>query len=149
MGWNYLSVPKLQRLHRWSLVIDKWFHPTYDNGFDYLSMLWLKLIHVSKRGQVSAKMVRWCLVHIDTCRRSITLRVDRMTATHSPLRQCLRPLAVRRYFGCVDMHKRTIIRCRGILWTTMNYLESNFLMLHGKQWLSPPNQMLVYYRSDP
>ena len=23
MGWNYLSIPKLQRLHRWSLGMDK------------------------------------------------------------------------------------------------------------------------------
>ena len=28
MGWNYLSIPKLQWLHRWSLRRDKWFHPT-------------------------------------------------------------------------------------------------------------------------
>ena len=23
VGWNYLSIPKLQRLHRWSLGMDK------------------------------------------------------------------------------------------------------------------------------
>ena len=50
MGWNYLSIPKLQRLHCWSLGMDKWFHPTVYNGCDYLSMLGLKLNHVSKRG---------------------------------------------------------------------------------------------------
>ena len=50
MGWNYLSIPKLQRLHRWSLGMDKYFHPTHYNGCDYLSMLGLKLNHVSKRG---------------------------------------------------------------------------------------------------
>ena len=36
MGWNYLSIPKLQRLHY--------------NGCNYLSTLGLKLNHVSKRG---------------------------------------------------------------------------------------------------
>ena len=50
MGWNYLSIPKLQRLHRWSLEMDKQFHPTHYNGCNYLSMLGLKLNHVSKRG---------------------------------------------------------------------------------------------------
>ena len=50
MEWEYLSIPKLQRSNRWSLGMDKWFHPTLYNGCDYLSMLGLKLIHVSKRG---------------------------------------------------------------------------------------------------
>ena len=54
MGWNYLSIPKLQRLHRWSLGMDKLFHPTHYNGCNYLSMLGLKLIHVSKRGHWSS-----------------------------------------------------------------------------------------------
>ena len=49
MGWNYWSIPKLQRLHRWSLGMDKWFHPTFYNECNYLSMLGLKLNHVSKR----------------------------------------------------------------------------------------------------
>ena len=53
MGWNYLSIPKLQRLHRWSLGMDKLFHPTHYNGCDYLSMLGLKLNHVRKRGHRS------------------------------------------------------------------------------------------------
>ena len=30
--------------------MDKWFHPTHHNGCNYLSLLGLKLIHVSKRG---------------------------------------------------------------------------------------------------
>ena len=40
MGWNYLSIPKLQRFHRWSIGMDKSFHPTL-----YRSM-WL-LIHAA------------------------------------------------------------------------------------------------------
>ena len=48
MGWNYLSIPKLQRLHRWSLGMDKQFHPTVYYVCSYL--LGLKLNHVSKRG---------------------------------------------------------------------------------------------------
>ena len=28
MWWNYLSIPKVQRCNRWSLGMDKLFHPT-------------------------------------------------------------------------------------------------------------------------
>ena len=35
--------------------MDKWFHPTHYNGCNYLSMPWLKLIHVSKRGYWSTQ----------------------------------------------------------------------------------------------
>ena len=47
VGWDYLSIPKLQRFHRWSLGMDKWYHPTSYGGF----MLGFKLNHVSKRGR--------------------------------------------------------------------------------------------------
>ena len=50
MGWNYLSIPKLQRLHRWSLGMDKKSHPLLYWACDYLSMLVLKLNHISKSG---------------------------------------------------------------------------------------------------
>ena len=50
MGWNnYLSIPKLQRLHCWSLGMDRLFHSTLHTGCNYLSMLGSKLNHVSKR----------------------------------------------------------------------------------------------------
>ena len=48
MEWNYSSIPKLQRCNRWSLGMDKQFHPTLYNGCNYLSILGLQLIHVSK-----------------------------------------------------------------------------------------------------
>ena len=48
MGWNCLSIPKRQRLHRWSLGMDKWSHPTHYRACDCLSMLGLGLNHVSK-----------------------------------------------------------------------------------------------------
>ena len=50
MGWNDLSIPKLQRLRRWSLGMDKPFHPTFYNVCNYLSMLGFKWFHVSERG---------------------------------------------------------------------------------------------------
>ena len=38
------------RCNRWSLGMDKLFHPTLYWAYNYLSMLGLKLTHVSKRG---------------------------------------------------------------------------------------------------
>ena len=53
MGLNYLSIPKLQRLYRWSLGMDKWFHPTLCTGCNYLSMLGLKLNKTQNRHHVT------------------------------------------------------------------------------------------------
>ena len=50
VGWNYLSITKLQQCNRWSLGMDKLFHPTVYNGCNYLSMLGLMLNPVSKSG---------------------------------------------------------------------------------------------------
>ena len=47
MGWNYVSIPKLQRLHRGTWAMDKQFHRTLYNRCDYLSML--GLIYVNER----------------------------------------------------------------------------------------------------
>ena len=58
MGWTYLSIPKLQRLHRWSLGMDKLFHPTW--ACDYLSMLRLKLNHVDKKGPSTFMLYSVC-----------------------------------------------------------------------------------------
>ena len=50
MRWNYLSITKLQLLQRWGLGMDKLLHPTHYRTCDYLSMLGLKLRHVSNSG---------------------------------------------------------------------------------------------------
>ena len=59
MEWSYLSIPKLQCLHCWSLGMDKWFHPTLYWACDYLSMLGVKFIHVSKRGHLRYPIGFW------------------------------------------------------------------------------------------
>ena len=43
MEWNCLSIPKLRRLHRWSLGMEKQFHSTLYWACEFLSMLGLKL----------------------------------------------------------------------------------------------------------
>ena len=49
--WDEISYPfpKFQWLHHQNLGMDKKFHPILYNGCNYISMLGLKLIHVSKR----------------------------------------------------------------------------------------------------
>ena len=49
MWWNYLSIHKLERCNRWSLGMDKSFHPPLYQAIDCLSMLGLTLNHASKR----------------------------------------------------------------------------------------------------
>ena len=39
IGRNYLSIPKLQRVHFWSLGMDKLFHPILYWAYDYLTIL--------------------------------------------------------------------------------------------------------------
>ena len=53
MGWNNVSIPKLQRYNRWSLGMDKYFIPHFTWAFNYLSMAGLNIIHVSKSGHRS------------------------------------------------------------------------------------------------
>ena len=45
--WNYFSILKLQWCSHWIWWMDKWFHPTYYFACNYLSILWLKLMHIS------------------------------------------------------------------------------------------------------
>ena len=78
MAWNYSFIPKLQQLHNWSLRMYKQFHATLYNGCNYLSMLGLKLIDVSKRGpdiisQVGSirHVVNW-VTHICISKLTIT-----------------------------------------------------------------------------
>ena len=41
--------PHSQTSAAWRLCVDKSFHPILNNGYNYLSMLWLLSIHFSKR----------------------------------------------------------------------------------------------------
>ena len=50
MGWNYLSILKLQRYNRCSLITDKLFNTTLSWAFDYLFMMQLNLKSVSVQG---------------------------------------------------------------------------------------------------
>ena len=49
MGWNNLSIPKLQWCN-WSLETDKWIHSTLHWACDYLFLLGLKLVNVNESG---------------------------------------------------------------------------------------------------
>ena len=49
-GMKLLIHSQLQRCSRWTLVLDRYFHPTPYRACDYLSMLISKLIGICKRG---------------------------------------------------------------------------------------------------
>ena len=77
MGWKYPSIPKLQRLHRWSLGMDKQFHPMLYHECNYLSILGLKWNLVSKGapsvGETWRYLTHWDRVtHICVSRQTIT-----------------------------------------------------------------------------
>ena len=57
VGWDYLSIPKLQWCKIWSLVMYKSFHPTFYWACNYVSMLGLKLLHVGKSGPWNVQYV--------------------------------------------------------------------------------------------
>ena len=57
-GMKLLTVPKLLWLHKFRM--DKWFHPAFYNGCNYLSMLGLKLNHVSKRAPGALHHIMLC-----------------------------------------------------------------------------------------
>ena len=60
MGWNYLSIPKLQQLHRWSLGTDALFHLKLYWVCACVSMLGFKLIYVRKMAyRMLVKRVSW------------------------------------------------------------------------------------------
>ena len=47
--WDEITYPFLI-VNGWSLGMDKESHPTFYLACDYLTMLWLKINHFSKRG---------------------------------------------------------------------------------------------------
>ena len=66
VGWNYLSIPKLQRRNHWSLEMDELFHPTLHCTCDfYLSMLGLKLNMLVKWALSGKTAYRFIFFHWD------------------------------------------------------------------------------------
>ena len=63
--WDEITYPFLNfnGSNRWSLGMDKYFHPTLYNGWNYLSMPGFKLNHVSKNGHLlELKSINVCHV---------------------------------------------------------------------------------------
>ena len=65
VGWNCLSIPKLQLWNSWSLWMDKQFHPTLHQARDCLSVLGFELIHVSERGHWRRKLLNVSIITLD------------------------------------------------------------------------------------
>ena len=76
MGWNYLSIPKLQRFHRWSLEMDTLFH---SNECHFLSLLGLHLSTVT-----NDKRQKYCLtLHRNSHYPMIKIRRKDKTVSHT------------------------------------------------------------------
>ena len=72
MWWNYWSIPKLQRFHRWSLGMDKYFSTLYWI-YDYLSMPVLNLNHISDRDSKNSKRLHVFIMTEILCKSSYFL----------------------------------------------------------------------------
>ena len=74
MGWNYVSIPKLQRCNRWSLGMHRLFHPTLYWACDYLAML--GLIHFIK-----SRPCKYWYVFVNSCHAEfILIRVRKLVS---------------------------------------------------------------------
>ena len=122
--WNYLSIPKFQRLHRWSLGMDNKFHPTLYWPCDYLSMLGWKLIHVSKRASGNSFMLitRWLRHDLHALDCIITHNSN--NATHQIMFRT-------RYFDFIAGRVLTNVYCICLLsaWLLFVFIVSN--MMHA------------------
>ena len=101
MGWNYLSISKLQRQDRWSFGMDMWFHPTFYWAYGYLSALGLKLFQVNKRGPGTLHVIQEFI---------IAIRVICCNISRAHIRSCLTKRAnepgylLNRYYLPVNIH---------------------------------------------
>ena len=131
MGWNYLSIPKLQRLHRWSLGMDRQFHSTLYNGCYYLSMLGLKLNHVSKRGHRSPEISK--------------LREKRLYMSNRPvIWQTLRQhYHLENNCQFVKLQSDTIYVAKNLVWTWQNIADAIFKAISSMKLLTR-----VHWRYD-
>ena len=81
-GRNSLSIPKLQRCNHWSLGMDMYFRPIRYWTDDYLSMLRIKLDHVSKRDiryEITKNLRRISERHFTPTRKIVALLQSNFT----------------------------------------------------------------------
>ena len=92
MGWNYLSIPKLHRLYRWSLGMGKWFPTFYELKWSFIHAgvyfnPTLQCRH-NERDGVSNHQPHACLLNVLFGRRSkktSKLRVTGFCTGNSPV----------------------------------------------------------------
>ena len=98
------------KLHHWILGMDKLFHPTVYNECNYLSMLGLKLNHVSKRGP-------WCPFGLNSCLST------RRFLEHGP-KVCIYSQLI-----LINLTKKTIANCYRLVQTRVRNAH-----LQNKKW---------------
>ena len=98
MEWNQSSIPQLQRYSRWISGMDQWFQPTHYWACGYLSMVGLKLIHVSKMGT-------WHII-IDPVKQSIhAYHIQQIFHQHTTtiMKSSSRPLSLLRFYKLINV----------------------------------------------
>ena len=148
--WNYFSIPKVQRCFRLSLRIEKLLRSTLYWVCDYLFMLGLQLVHVSKHEQNICTLNRRhfdCIVvkedicilvqislkyqftqftdphmhHITLSRNELTCPDDRLFHTTSPAGVSLRHLIYTApYQAMIDMATANLKYCHPQRQTSVN-----------------------------
>ena len=126
--WDEItSIPKLQRLRRLSLGMDKWFYPTLYWAFDYLYMLGLKLNHISKGGGAEAQSVGLCFNRDVTCRTQTewmgyNLRIRCISCFHF--------VEFSLYVYCKKLHSTCTLMINAIfILAFIHYHKNNALMI--------------------
>ena len=131
VGWNYLSIPKLQRCKfGGSLEMDKWFHPTLYNVCNYVSMLGLKLIHVNKSGPCRyQKSLSYVTRHIGMYYCATVLQYRMLSYSVNKV--------VRHLWRKGAWHS-TGVQFAFVIWTTaasMQYMVADQMHIHDCKWL--------------
>ena len=84
VGWNYLSIPKLQRCGCWSLGMSEWYNLKRYWSCGYLSMLALKLIRLTRWATGRKSFHHWCLSAIAKLSNQTVVGIRRWIYNYIP-----------------------------------------------------------------
>ena len=134
MGWNFLSILKLQRCNHWSLGMEKQFHPWLYIACDYLPMLGLKLNHVSKGDPIA--FPTWSLIY--GLSWSGLMKVRLACVFQSQYHDCWLPVANANHYSFSSSSFRLTLNMLNCFKDDKRYLH--FELYHGFDQSSWPTQ---------
>ena len=132
--WEEITYPFLNfnGSNRWNLGMDKWFHPTVYNGCNYLSMLGLKLNHVSKSGHWQHMQVidleHWTYSTGEFPRVNLAAPISGSCISRSGMRNWHRWVASR-----IDENRKVLTTWNG-RWNYVSMCSWTIYQLHSVWW---------------